>query len=39
MEKKTRRYYAAEFKPEAVELASYPCQTIAGVARDLGIIK
>ena len=37
MEKKTRRSYSSEFKREAVELASQPGQTIAGVARDLGI--
>ena len=34
---KTRRYYSPEFKQEAVELASHPGATIAGVARDLGI--
>jgi transposase len=34
---KTRRQFSPEFKREAVELASQPGQTIAGVARDLGI--
>jgi transposase len=33
----TRRSYSAEFKREAVELASQPGQTVTGVARDLGI--
>lgn len=33
----TRRKYSPEFKREAVELASQPGQTVAGVARDLGI--
>ena len=33
----TRRNYSPEFKREAVELASQPGQTVAGVARDLGI--
>ncbi len=37
MDKKTRRSYSAEFKREAVALASQPGQTIQGVARDLGI--
>ncbi len=37
MEKKVRRKYAPEFKREAVELACHPGQTVAGVARDLGI--
>lgn len=37
MRSKTRRYYSAEFKREAVELASRPEATITGVARDLGI--
>ena len=37
MEKKTRRKYAPEFKREAIELASHPDQTAAGVAKDLGI--
>ena len=37
MEKKTRRKFAPEYKREAVELACHPGQTIAGVARDLGI--
>lgn len=37
MTTKTRRQFSPEFKREAVELASQPGQTIAGVARDLGI--
>ncbi len=37
MESKQRRKFSPEFKHEAVELASHPGQTIAGVARDLGI--
>ncbi len=37
MEKKTRRKYSAEFKREAVVLASQPGQTITGVAADLGV--
>lgn len=37
MEKRTRRKYSAEFKREAVELAMNAGQTIAGVARDLGV--
>jgi transposase len=37
MRSKTRRYYSPEFKQEAVELASHPGATVAGVARDLGI--
>ena len=37
MEKKTRRKYSAEFKREAVALASQPGQTIIGVAANLGI--
>jgi transposase len=37
MGKKTRRYYSPEFKQEAIELASQPGATVAGVARDLGI--
>lgn len=37
MTTKTRRHYSPEFKREAVELAGQPGQTIAGVARDLGI--
>ena len=32
-----RRTFTAEFKREAVELASQPGQTITSVARDLGI--
>ncbi len=32
-----RRRFTAEFKREAVELASQPGQTITSVARDLGI--
>ena len=35
--KKKRRKFSPEFKREAVELAAQPGQTIAGVARDLGI--
>ena len=34
MRSKTRRYYAPEFKQEAVELASQPGATVARVARD-----
>jgi transposase len=37
MGNKTRRYYSPEFKQEAIELASQPGATVAGVARDLGI--
>jgi len=37
MNKKTRRKYSAEFKREAVLLASQPGQTITGVAADLGV--
>ena len=37
MEARRRRKFSAELKREAVELASQPGQTIAGVARDLGI--
>lgn len=37
MDKKTRRKYSAEFKREAVLLASQPGQTITGVAADLGV--
>ena len=37
MRSKTRRYYAPEFKREAVELASHAGASIAGVARDLGV--
>jgi transposase len=37
MRSKTRRYYSAEFKQEALELTSHPGATMAGVARDLGI--
>ena len=37
MRSKTRRYYSAEFKQEAIELASQPGATVAAVARDLGI--
>jgi len=33
----TRRHYSAEFKREAVSLASQPGQAFAQVARDLGI--
>ena len=34
---KKRRQYSAEFKREAVQLASQPGQTIVGTAADLGI--
>ena len=37
MDKKTRRKFSPEFKREAVALAAQPGQTVAGVARDLGI--
>ena len=37
MEKRTRRKYSPEFKREAVQLANNPGQSVAGVARDLGI--
>jgi transposase len=37
METRKRRKFSPEFKREAVELASQPGQTVAGVARDLGI--
>jgi transposase len=37
METKTRKAYSAEYKKEAVELVNQPGQTVAGVARDLGI--
>jgi transposase len=37
MEKRTRRKYAPEFKREAVQLANNPGQSVAGVARDVGI--
>ncbi len=37
MDKKRRRKYTAEFKREAVALASQRGQTIVGVATDLGI--
>ena len=37
METKTRRAYSAEYKKEAVHLVNQPGQTVAGVARDLGI--
>jgi transposase len=37
MANKMRRYFTAEFKREAVELASRPDATITAVARDLGI--
>lgn len=37
METRTRKAYTAEFKKEAVELATQPGQTVAGIARDLGI--
>ncbi len=37
METKQRRKFSPEFKHEAVELAGNPGQTVAGVARDLGI--
>jgi len=37
MEKRTRRKYSPEFKREAVQLANNPGQSLAGVARDLGI--
>ena len=37
MDKKKRRKYRAEFKREAVALASHPGQTITGVAEDLGV--
>lgn len=37
MDAKQRRKFSPEFKHEAVELASHPGQTIAGVARDLSI--
>ena len=33
----SRRIYSPEFKREAVELANQPGQTVAQVARDLGI--
>lgn len=33
----SRRIYSREFKREAVELANQPGQTVAQVARDLGI--
>ena len=34
---KKRRQYTAEFKREAVELASQPGQTVVGTAKDLGV--
>ena len=37
MGKRTRRKYSPEFKREAVRLANTPGQSVAGVARDLGI--
>jgi transposase len=37
MEKRARRKYSPEFKREAVQLANNPGQSVAGVARDLGI--
>ncbi len=37
MDKKARRKFSPEFKREAVALADQPGQTIAGVARDLGV--
>jgi transposase len=37
MEKRTRRKYSPEFKREAVQLANNPGQSVAGVARDVGI--
>lgn len=37
MEKRTRRKFSPEFKREAVDLATNPRQSVAGVARDLGI--
>jgi len=37
MESRKRRKFSPEFKREAVELACQPGQTIAGVARDLGV--
>jgi len=37
MDKEARRNYSAEFKKEAVALASRSGQTITGVAQDLGI--
>ena len=32
-----RKTYSAEFKEEVLELLSQPGQTVAGVARDLGL--
>lgn len=37
MEKKNRRKYSPEFKTEAVQLANNPGESVAGLARDLGI--
>lgn len=37
MEMRKRRKFSPEFKREAVELTSQPGQTLARVARDLGI--
>ena len=37
MEKTLRRKFSSELKREAVDLACHPGQTLAGVARDLGI--
>ncbi len=37
MDKTKRRNYSAQFKREAVELASAPDQTVNGVAANLGI--
>ncbi len=37
MEKRARRKYSPEFKREAFQLANNPGQSVAGVARDVGI--